>query len=526
MSVWILRCDVKTLAALCMAVVGLLAASPAAAARYAVLIGANQGQPGETPLRFAVADAERMAQVLQNQGGFLAENTIVLRQPTPDRVRSVLGSVNARIRNEASDGERVLLVFYSGHADATAIHVGAATLPWSELRDLTLGSAANTRLLIVDACRSGAATRVKGVALDKPFALPRAQEEVPDGFAILSSAAEGEFAQESDSIGSSFFTFHLTAALQGLGDHDADGSVTLAEAFDYTSDRTMASTAATLAGIQHPTYKYELKGRSSFVLTRPGLALDRMVKVTMPQPGVYLWREENAAGRLVLEANVAKRPRTVWLAPGAYHVQRRGTDRFYEGNVNLAQGREVDTAAVKMRAIGYDQLVRKGGKAESNALAARFGLSSAWLETYEPSALLGLHYAHARADFTLDFGYETLAASASAPQIEAHVRGHSLFAGASKLLDVSIFSLGLGVRAGASALHQRFDTEREAPSRWRLVPFASMLAVAAMNLPFGTFAAVESGLTVTRLEVIDNAQSSRDQVRVVPWACLEMGKRF
>ena len=504
-----------------------VAVAPAAmAARHALLIGANQGQPGEAVLRFAVADAERMAQALQNQGGFLPENTTILRQPTPDRVRAALGAINARVRSDPPDQERVLLVFYSGHADVNAIHTGAASLPWSELRDLTFGSSASTRLLIVDACRSGAATRVKGVTVEKPFELPQVPGETPDGFAILSSAAAGEFAQESDTIGSSFFTFHLTAALQGLGDRDADGAVTLAEAFDYTSDRTMASTAATLAGIQHPTYSYDLKGRSSFVLTRPGAASDRMVQVSMRLPGVYLWRQDNAQGRLIMEASVANKTRTVWLAPGAYHLQRRGSDRFYEGAVKLAQGQALDTASLKMRAVSYDQLVRKGGRTASTSLALRVGAAAPWIAGYGVASVAGLHVAHTRPEVTIDVGVETAGASSRLPQIDAQLRSYSGFVGAAKLFDVGAMSMGMGVRLGISALHQSFDSTRLAPDRWRLSPFATMLAAAAVNLPLGVFLGVEGGLTVFRFDTVDANAVSDSNTRVMPWACLEVGKRF
>lgn len=499
----------------------------AQAARYALLIGANQGQPGEPTLRFAVADAERMAQVLQTQGGFLSENTTVLRQPTADRVRAALGAINARIRAEASESERVLLVFYSGHADANAIHAGASQLPWNELRDLTFGSSANTRLLIVDACRSGAATRVKGVAVDKPFALPPSLGDTPDGFAVLSSAAAGESAQESDTIGSSFFTFHLTAALQGLGDRDADGVVTLAEAFDYTSERTMASTAATLAGVQHPTYRYDLKGRSSLVLTRPGAAADRLVQVNMHQAGVYLWRQEGAEGRLILEASVASRAKSVWLMPGAYFVQRRGSDRFYEAAVTLSQGQPaLDTSTLKMRAVRYDQLVRKGGRTVANSVAFRAGASSPVVQGYGAANIVGLHLAQTRPEVTIDIGLETAGASLRVPNINGNLRGYTAFVGASRLADVGPVAAGLGLRAGATAVRQTFDTTRDAPERWHTVPFATMLGMASVNVPLGLFVGIEAGLTVLRFEAVANDGVPETKTRVMPWACLEMGKRF
>ena len=64
------------------------------------------------------------------------------------------------------------------------------------------------------------------------------------GTAFVTSTAVGEAAQESASIGGSFFTHHLDIALRGAGDADGDGRITLAEAFRYTAARTLAGTAS------------------------------------------------------------------------------------------------------------------------------------------------------------------------------------------------------------------------------------------------------------------------------------------
>ena len=71
--------------------------------------------------------------------------------------RDALFVLDARIRREA--GETLLFVYYSGHADAGDLHLGATSLPLHELRALLEGSAAGSRVLVLDACRSGALTQ-------------------------------------------------------------------------------------------------------------------------------------------------------------------------------------------------------------------------------------------------------------------------------------------------------------------------------------------------------------------------------
>ena len=86
--------------------------------------------------------------------------------------------------------------------------------------------------------------------------------------------------QESDEIQGSFFTHHLTTGLRGDADQNRDGRVTLDEAYTYAYARTVAATAATRGGAQHPTYEYDLRGAGDVVLSRPSSGA---VTVTFPE---------------------------------------------------------------------------------------------------------------------------------------------------------------------------------------------------------------------------------------------------
>jgi uncharacterized caspase-like protein len=218
--------------------------------KYALVIGANRGSPADGRLKYAVRDATEFADVLTSLGGFYRHNVVLLREPDVNEVRGAFAALNARIRDEAAGQSSILAVYYSGHADALNLHMGRADLPWSELQNLAASSAARVRIVIVDACRSGQATQVKGLSL-VPFQ-PIASESLAEGMAVISSAAAGENAQESDRLEGSFFTHHLLTGLRGVADRDSDGRVTLTEAYAYASERTVASTASTLAGLQHP----------------------------------------------------------------------------------------------------------------------------------------------------------------------------------------------------------------------------------------------------------------------------------
>ena len=149
--------------------------------RYALLLASHAGVSGEVELEHAGRDAKKMAEVLIELGGFLPDNVVTLVDADATRARDALARMNARLRGEREPGRTTtLLVYYSGHADDKSLHLGATLLPWDELRNAVEGSSADLRLLIVDASRSGQATRVKGLRPDgRPFELPISGERVP-----------------------------------------------------------------------------------------------------------------------------------------------------------------------------------------------------------------------------------------------------------------------------------------------------------------------------------------------------------
>ena len=141
--------------------------------RFAVLIGNDVGLPQDGPLQFASSDAARMHEVLRELGGFEPFNMVLLRNESAATVRSTLLTINERVRAavEREGTDVMLLVYYSGHADARDLHLGNSRLPVRELAQMAGGSAAKFRLVVLDACRSGTLTRVKGGNVTEPFAV-------------------------------------------------------------------------------------------------------------------------------------------------------------------------------------------------------------------------------------------------------------------------------------------------------------------------------------------------------------------
>ena len=314
-----------------------LPATGQAAARFALVVGSDVGATGRSRLWFAESDAQRFGATLRELGDFTPDRVTVLRTPTAAEFRAALETMEARIRTARDGGERPLLVVYfSGHAGAGGLELGNERIGFDELRARVSRSAAETRIAIVDACEAGLLTQVKGATAAPALDFPLPADDQVQGTAFVTSTAVGEAAQESASIGGSFFTHHLEIALRGAGDADGDGRITLAEAFRYTAARTLAGTAATRSGPQHATYEFKMSGRGDVVLAdlrradaRLVLPADPGAQYVLQGPGNTISEVPGAASRLVLA-----------LPAGRYTVERRAPEGRATTDLTLERGQE------------------------------------------------------------------------------------------------------------------------------------------------------------------------------------------
>ncbi len=482
--------------AVCLVVLLGVPSVAAAELRYALILGSDEGDVDEERLRFAERDATRVHETLRDVGGFAPERLVLLRAPAAAEARRALIALNDRLRAEVPAGEAAILaVYYSGHADETALHLGGTRLPLDELEGLVRGSAASFRLLVLDACRSGAVTRGKGGRRAEPFATQVGARLPGEGVVFLTATAPSEDAQESDELGGSFFTHHLVSALLGAADRDGDGAVTLAEAYEHAYAGTLRATSRTLAGTQHPSFRYEYRGSGDVVLSRPGAAGARG-QLLLPSGRPYLVLRGGSEGAVVAEVT-GEAGRRLSLPPGRYFVRGRGPRFLLEGQVVLAAGEErrVDEAALER--FEYARLVRKGRLDHTTSISGGPALRSAVIEgasvCFGASAGVGLDLRVASLAARLGGchgGFENELLDASTDELWLELR-------AGRAFDVGPVSLGLGVIAGASLLLESFSrVTPEPPSRRSLGATLGAGATVTRTLRGGIFVALETdGLT-------------------------------
>jgi hypothetical protein len=338
MNRWIFLAVIQSLAA---------ALAPAAARAqlvtsegYAIVVGSNPGGPGQEALRYAEDDANRVADLLVELGSYQAEHIERLLHPSAAELLAAIERVQTHVAPLAQAGKQSRFFFYySGHARADALNLGSQELPLSELRDRLLRLPATLSIVVLDACQSGAFSRVKGAGPAADFSFNSVEQLNTQGVAVIASSSAKELSQESERLRSSFFTHHWLVGLRGAADRDGDGRVTLSEGYQYAYNHTLATTAQTKVGEQHATLETNFKGKDDVPLTHPAAATARLRMPSAVSGRVLV--QHLPSWSVLAEVDKAAGETVVLALPAATYAAtvRRG-DAAVRCNLNLSDGIE------------------------------------------------------------------------------------------------------------------------------------------------------------------------------------------
>ncbi len=361
--------------------------------RFAVVAGNDRGGADTRPLEYATEDARRIHGVLTELGGVARDDaTLLLNRSSSDLVAALAG-IESRIAAARTRGERTtIVVYYSGHAKDGELRLGDTRLALGTLKARLQKLPAEVVVGIFDSCRSG--VRFKGAVKGPAFEIQNSVAEDARGVVFLSSSSADEDAQESDDIRGSYFSHHLASGLRGSADRSGDGRVTLSEAYSYAYSRTVADTAESAAGAQHPTFDIGLKGNGELVLTEPVTRREGL-RVPGPAPGgtYYVVQSGFIAAELVKPDNEERR---LALAPGRYLVKRRLPDRLRVGEVRIAVGQLVTLDEAALKDVPFsDDPVKGASRDASMGLTAAAGFQSFFDEQtrnslFPPAGLIGI----------------------------------------------------------------------------------------------------------------------------------------
>ena len=233
--------------------------------RWALLIGINEyDDTAFGPLHVCVNDVESIAQCLVS-GGFGQDSTHRIVDSS-DNLPTRLNILKTLIKiAKATEPDDLLLFYFSGHGieengesylvpkDVNRIVMRDSAVSISRVKEIMLDAPARTKVIILDACHSGAKIGGKG---DKRMseAFVRHVFEEAEGIAILSSCKQGELSYELSTRDHSVFTHFLLEALKGESDREGKGFVTAQDVNLYVLDRVKKWTAQN-EHIQTPTFQ-------------------------------------------------------------------------------------------------------------------------------------------------------------------------------------------------------------------------------------------------------------------------------
>ena len=305
---------------------------------YALVVGSNAAGPGQTTLKYAEDDARRVGSLLNELGGVAAGNIDIVLQPSPHKLREAIEKLSTRVAADKVAGKQARFIFfYSGHARADAVDLGPQTMPLAELRQRLLAVPATLTVVVLDACQSGAFSRVKGATPAADFSFNSRQQLDSTGIAVLASSSGSELSQESEQLRSSYFTHHLIVGMRGAGDANADGIVSVDEAYRYAYHQTLLSTAGTAVGGQHVSLEVDLKGHGEVALSFPRAAT-RAIILPAALEGQALVHDKRSK-TVVAETYKARGAATrIAVAPGEYEVMVRQGTQMRRCQVSTAAG--------------------------------------------------------------------------------------------------------------------------------------------------------------------------------------------
>lgn len=328
--------------------------------RILVAVGSKNGLPAERPLKFADNDASRVRDVMVSLGGVRPEHATVLSEPTRAQLFGAIDRAKAEAQKHRAE-EVTFFLYFSGHGDREAIHLGGDRLLITDLSAKMAEVPANLRIAVTDACR---ATREKGFSADEPFPISATLIPNASGQVWLHASGDGEAAQESDELRGAIFTHAWLNGLRGAADVNGDARVTLDESFAFAHSQTLIRSAKSSGVLQKPEAVVSLRESAPIVLTE---TLSRGATLSLPQArdGHFLVFSPSTKSVFSEVWGSPDRRLALRLPPGRYVVHKRMNGTATIAQVSLGEGEVRKLEDRDFSAAALEPIAKKGVDADA-----------------------------------------------------------------------------------------------------------------------------------------------------------------
>jgi len=223
------------------------------ARKWAVLIGINGYHESLGPLKFCANDAKLVRDTLVSETcGFAAKNVLLLSDDQPKDHLPTFGNVHSWLGTWLSrpSSDDLVLVYFAGHGrelqgsaflapvDATLESLPVTGIPIQYVRDLLERCKASQKVLILDACHSGAGRDV--VTMPHTF---REALDAGEGLYTIASCDSDQVSHDWSEKEHGVFTYYLAEAIRDAAPPDHEGAVTLDSVYDWTRRKVLDWTA-------------------------------------------------------------------------------------------------------------------------------------------------------------------------------------------------------------------------------------------------------------------------------------------
>jgi hypothetical protein len=314
--------------------------------RVALVIGHNKGSGDLKPLHYAQQDAQKMAALLREVGGYKKQHIHLLLSPTRKQLHAAMQAIKQQ--TTLMRGSGTFFFYYSGHAKRKTFQLGPETLAFKKIWAFSKSLPVKIRLMVIDSCFAGRFLKAKGPRRLSSIAWVPPTEQRNHGVAVLASSGANGRSYESSLIKGSLFTSSVLAGLRGAADKNNDQRVSLAELWQYVYHRTLTRSSDIHSTIQRPAHRIQLQGQGPLILSVLSRTNGQLLFPASLQGHVFVYQ----SGQLLQDVyKPANRSMRLGLQKGRYKLHIRHQQQLGIYTVDLTRQHTIRVSQIAWKPI-------------------------------------------------------------------------------------------------------------------------------------------------------------------------------